>query len=299
MLHRRPVTRRLWPATGKDPGMKDNESAAAQVSDLVILKCPSCGAAEPIEAAIMAEGTQIVVCWRCGETWPARIDENVVAGPIEKTEQAGRSLVSSDTPLIDAVRRPLTGYDNGSPDAWAARIAADREPAPAATAAGRSFIGAVAALASIAFLAAFVAGRESAVAAVPDLAGLYDTIGLPVNLRGLAINDLTGIRHMTGEGARLTVSAALVNLKDSDQSVPGLVVELRDSAHRPIRAIAIAPPVARLAGLDSKAFQVVIDDLPKTAVGVAVRFAPSGQLSGPARGVRGNRGFRRGSGSRR
>jgi len=87
---------------------------------------------------------------------------------------------------------------------------------------------------------------------------------------------------MTGEGARLTVSAALVNLKDSDQSVPGLVVELRDSAHRPIRAIAIAPPVARLAGLDSKAFQVVIDDLPKTAVGVAVRFAPSGQLSGPA-----------------
>lgn len=259
--------------------MKDSESAAAQVSDFVILKCPSCGAAEPIEAAIMAGGTQIVVCRRCGETWAAKSVENVAAGPIEKAEQAGRSLVWSDARLIDAVRRPLAGYDNGSKDAWAARIAADRAPAPARIPAGRSFIGAVAALASIAFLVAFVDGRENAVAAVPDLAGLYEAIGLPVNLQGLAISDLTGRRHMTGDSARLTVSGVLVNLKEDDQPVPGLIVELRDSAHHPIRAIAIAPPVARLAGLDSKAFQVVIDDVPKTAIDVAVRFAPPGQLA--------------------
>jgi len=265
--------------------MSDNESAAAQASGLVILKCPSCSAAEPIEAAIMAEGTPIVVCRRCGETWQARSAENVAAGPIEKAEQAGRSLVWSDARLIDAVRRPLASYDTGSQDAWAARIAADQAPAPVHSSAGRSFIIAVAALASTAFLAAFIAGRESAVAAVPDLAGLYETIGLPVNLQGLAINDLTGKRHMTGEGARLTVSGALVNLRHNDQPVPGLVVELRDAAHRPIRAIQIAPPVALLAGLDSKAFRVVIDDVPKNAVGVAVRFAPSGQLRGPvARG---------------
>ena len=263
--------------------MTDNESAAAQVTDLVILKCPSCGAAEPIEAAIMAEGTQIVVCRRCGETWQARSAENVAAGLIEKAEQTGRSLVWSDARLIDAVRRPLASYDTGSQDAWAARIAADRAPAPVRSTPGRSFIVAVAAVASTAFLAAFVAGRESAVAAVPDLAGLYETIGLPVNLQGLAINDLAGKREMTGEGARLTVSGALVNLKDSDQPVPGLVVELRDAAHSPIRAIAIAPPVAHLAGLDSKAFRFVIDDVPKTAVGVAVRFAASGPLTGPAR----------------
>jgi hypothetical protein len=276
--------RRLWAGYRKGSRMSDNQSEARQASDLVILKCPSCGAAEPIEAAIMAEGTQIVVCRRCGETWQARGEENVTAGPIEKAEQAGRSLVWSDARLIDAVRRPLTSYDTGSQDAWAARIAADRAPAPVRNPAGRSFIAAVAALTSIAFLAAFIAGRESAVAAVPDLAGLYDTIGLPVNLRGLAISGLTGRRHMTGEGARLTVSGALVNLKDDDQPVPGLILELRDSAHSPIRAIAIAPPVAQLAGLDSKAFRLVIDDVPKTAVGIAVRFAPSGQTRGSAAG---------------
>ena len=263
--------------------MSDNQSTAVQVSDLVILKCPSCGAAEPIEAAIMAEGTQIVVCRRCGETWPARGEENETAGPIEKAEQAGRSLVWSDARLIDAVRRPLASYDSGGQDAWAARFAADGVPAPVRSTAGRSFIVAVAALASTAFLAAFFAGRESAVAAVPDLAGLYETIGLPVNLQGLAINNLTGKRHMTGEGAQLTVSGVLANLRDSDQPVPGLVVELRDTAHSPIRAIQIAPPVALLAGLDSKAFQFVIDDVPKTAVGVAVRFSPSGQLRGSVR----------------
>jgi len=263
--------------------MRGNDSAAAQVSDLVILKCPSCGAAEPIEAAIMAEGTQIVVCRRCGETWPARGADNVALGPIEKAEQAGRSLVWSDARLIDAVRRPLASYDTGSQDAWAARIAADRAPLPARSTAGRSFIIAVAALASVAFLAAFIAGRESAVAAVPDLAGLYETIGLPVNLQGLAITALTGKREMTGDGARLTVSGALVNLKDTEQPVPDLLVELRDGAHHPIRALAMAPPVALLAGLDSQPFQVVIADVPKTAIGVAVRFATSGQLRGAVR----------------
>ena len=264
--------------------MKDNASAVAQVSGLVILKCPSCGAAEPIEAAIMAAGTQIVVCRRCGKTWSARNEENAAAGRNAKAEQAGRSLVWSDARLIDAVRRPLAICDSGSQDAWAARIAADRAPARAYSPAGQSFITAVAAVASIAFLTAFIAGRENAVAAVPDLAGLYETIGLPVNLQGLAINDLTGIRHMTGEGARLTVSGALVNLRDGDQPVPGLVVELRDSAHRPIRSLAMAPPVARLAGQDSAAFRFVIDDLPKTAIGVAVRFATPGQVRGPVTG---------------
>ena len=261
--------------------MTDNASAVAQVSDLVILKCPSCSAAEPIEAAIMAEGMQIVVCRRCGETWSARNEDYAATGRNAKAEQAGRSLVWSDARLIDAVRRPLVSYDNGSQDAWAARIAADRAPAPVRSPAGRSFIIAVAFLASIAFLTVFIAGRESAVAAVPDLAGLYETIGLPVNLQGLAINNLTGIRHMTGDGAKLTVSGALVNLRDGDQLVPGLVVELRDSAHRSIRAIQIAPPVARLAGLDSTAFQVVIDDVPKNAIDVAVRFSASGQVRGP------------------
>ncbi len=255
--------------------MSDKQSAAAQVSDLVILKCPACGVAEPIEAAIMAEGTQIVVCRACGETWPARNEESpTAAGPIEKAEQTGRSLVWSDARLIDAVRRPLTVYDSGGQDAWAARIAADTAPAPVRSTAGRSFIGAVAGLASIAFLVAFVTGRESAVAAVPDLAGLYDTIGLPVNLRGLAINELAGKRQMSGDGARLTVSGALVNLRDSDQPVPGLIVELRDSAHSPIRTLAMAPPVAQLAAREDATFEVVIDDVPKSAVGVAVRLAP-------------------------
>ena len=264
--------------------MTDNQPTSALVSDLVILKCPACGAAEPIEAAIMAEGTQIVVCRRCGETWPARSVENVAAGPIGNAEQAGRSLVWSDAKLIDAVRRPLTSYDNGSQDAWAERIAADRTPARSPAA--RPFISAVAGLASIAFFFAFLGGRENAVAAIPDLAGFYEVIGLPVNLQGLAIDDLTAIRRKSGGGAGLIVAGVVVNLKVSNQPVPGLIVELRDSAQHPIRAIAIAPPVAHLAGLDAKAFRIVIDDVPKTAVGVAVRFAPSdrlrGSVSGPA-----------------
>ncbi len=265
--------------------MTDKAHAAMQDCDFVLLKCPSCGAAEPIETAVMAAGTQIVVCRRCGETWPARRQAEPGADSIRKAEEAGRSLVWSDARLVDAVRRPLVSYDNGSENAWAARIAADCAPPSARSPAGQAFITAVAVLASIVFLAAFVAGRESAVAAVPDLAGLYERIGLPVNLQGLAIDGLAGERRMTGEGARLTVSGSLVNLKDSEQPVPGLVVELRDSALQAVRSVAIAPPVTHLAGQESAPFRLVIDDVPKTAIDVAVRFAVSGRPGYEATGV--------------
>ena len=48
----------------------------------------------------------------------------------------------------------------------------------------------MAAVAATLFLAAFFVGREPAVAALPDLAGLYSAIGLPVNLDKLAIEDV-------------------------------------------------------------------------------------------------------------
>ena len=39
---------------------------------LVILRCPNCHSAEPIKAAAISEGVQVVICRQCGEGWAAK-----------------------------------------------------------------------------------------------------------------------------------------------------------------------------------------------------------------------------------
>ena len=71
-----------------------------------------------------------------------------------------------------------------SEEATAAKMAGDYWPEPPRQSRIPMIAGAMAALL---FLVAFFGAREAAVAALPDLAGLYRAIGLPVNLDGFAI----------------------------------------------------------------------------------------------------------------
>ena len=71
-------------------------------------------------------------------------------------------------------------------------------------------------MAAALFLAAFFGGRQAAVAAIPDLAGLYAAVGLPVNLDGLAIEDVEAERAPTFAGFKLKVRATIRNIGKSE-----------------------------------------------------------------------------------
>lgn len=229
----------------------------------VILRCPSCGAQDAVLAEAIDDEPSIV-CRNCGETWPASNPlslKSVSPAPYNSR----RSIVWSDAEVIDAVRRPLVSYSGGDDSVWTARMLADAAP-PARR--ERRWPAIVAGAAALLFIAAFLGAREKAVAAVPDLAGLYAAIGLPVNLRGLAIENVTAHRKVTPAGTTLIVRGDILNLTRIARSVP----PLRVSAG-PAGVQDFPPPATTIDGGASREFryEMVLSD--KSAEEVTVRFS--------------------------
>tara|TARA_R110000868_G_scaffold36453_7_gene129401 strand:- start:2970 stop:3881 length:912 start_codon:yes stop_codon:yes gene_type:complete len=71
-------------------------------------------------------------------------------------------------------------------------------------------------------LAGLYAGREFVVRQVPDLAGLYQLLGIDVNLYGLAFEDVRTVRRPENGVAVLIVEGAVRNISQQSQDVPRL-----------------------------------------------------------------------------
>jgi hypothetical protein len=176
--------------------------------------------------------------------------------------------------LVEAERRPLVTYSDGADRAWARKMEGDilpetREP--------RRLPMVAASMAALFFLAAFFGGREAAVATVPDLAGLYAALGLPVNLEGLAIESVTAERTSSADGARLIVSGSIRNLGAAERTLPPLAAVIYDSAMVPAGARGFEPPSPRLGAGEETAFLLELDRVPGEAAEVAVRFGRPGE----------------------
>jgi hypothetical protein len=226
----------------------------------VVLRCPACGANERADPAVLAD-TPTIVCRDCGETWPAAL-------PREKR----RALVPARGPaagLIEAERRPLVSYSNGTSEAWAAKMAGDILPeAPRQ----RSHLPmTAAAFAALLFLGGFVGGREAAVRTVPDLAGLYAAIGLPVDLDGLVLEGIAAERA-AGEGGPIVVRGSIRNVSGVEQVAPPLAVTLRDEAGAPAGIRDFDPPARSIAPGAREPFVLEIANAERQASEIVLRF---------------------------
>ncbi len=239
--------------------------------ELVILRCPKCHSAEPIAAEAIAEGVQVVICRQCGEGWAAKAEERPVRRSDCEDEQ-GRSLVWADARTIDAVRRPLVAYNDDEPDPWALRIETDYEPAEVRRS---PVFGWLVVLVSGLFLAGFFGARQQIVAAVPDLGGLYASVGMPVNMSGLDIVSVKAAAEQTGFETRFRVDGAVRNISQAELAVPALNIEFLDRYGRLVHTEKLASPVESLAAGRQVAFNHMLKDFPRQSVRVRVRFQPS------------------------
>ncbi|HEX9904180.1 MAG TPA: DUF3426 domain-containing protein [Propylenella sp.] len=237
------------------------------VSDQVILQCPACGACESTDAFVVAD-SPMIVCRDCGETWPA-------APRRRKRQHPIFAVVEEETKpeTLSAERRPLVSYSDGADKAWAAKVEGDFWPEPPR----RSRLpAAAAAMAAVFFMASFLGGREAAVAALPDLAGLYAAIGLPVNLDALSIGEVAALRMTEGGKARVTVRGTIRNPGRMQQTVPLLAADLHDSARITAVSGVFDPPARVISAGESLPFKLEFNDVPSQAVEVVVRFRRPG-----------------------
>jgi len=243
-------------------------ASALAISDHVVIQCPMCGASESAEPQVLA-GHPTIVCRECGETWPS-------APPRAKrrTDLVRQSEPRMGNQDVEAERRPLVTYSDGAEGAWAAKVAGDCWPEPPRR---RRLPMASGAVAALFFLAAFFGGREAAVSALPDLAGLYAAIGLAVNLEGIAIEGVAADRLPTAAGDRIVVRGTIRNVSGEEMPVPPLAAILYDSAMVPARAEGFDPPTRKIAVGEAASFQLTLDRAPLLATRVAVRFRRPGE----------------------
>ena len=237
-------------------------------SEMVILRCPNCHSAEPVAAEAISEGVQVVICRQCGEGWAAK-PEPAPERQSDCEDENGRSLVWADARTIDAVRRPLVAYAGDEPDPWARRIETDFDQPEHRSS---PVFGWLIVLVSGLFLAGFFGARQQVVAAVPDLAGLYAAIGLPVNMTGLDIVEVRASAESSGFETSFRIEGAVRNITRGDMAVPALKVEFLDRYSRLVHSVPLASPVQSLRAGKQAGFNQSIKDFPKESVSVRVTF---------------------------
>lgn len=140
---------------------------------------------------------------------------------------------STESLTIDAQREPIVTYREGRANAIGRHAEAGE-----AGGSGRFFVGVLrsaAVIASVLFLGTVVLARERLVRALPDLAGLYESVGLGVSLIDLSIEDVHAQRLIEA-GKPYFLVTGNVDL-GSSTTVPKLVAVLQDSTHRTIATI--------------------------------------------------------------
>ena len=101
-----------------------------------------------------------------------------------------------------------------------------------------------------------IAYRARVVSIAPATGAVYAAFGLPVNLRGLAIESVRAtIAEPTEDGRELLVTGEIVNLRQAETAVPNLRLTLRGEDQRELYVWTAREPKSRLGPRERAAFR--------------------------------------------
>jgi predicted Zn finger-like uncharacterized protein len=197
--------------------------------------------------------------------------EAETAFPVPQDLDAGRGPVEiSDAPSIIPPQEqnpPLPDPGLQEPMSRQARLILDRKPVRRAFPVQAVFVAGLAAV-----VAALVILRQDVVRYAPQTASLYDFIGLPVNLRGLAFADMKTLHEVQDETPVLVVQGRIVSVSSKTADVPRLRFSVRDAKGAEIHSWTALADRKTLAPGDSLDFTSRLASPPAGATDVLVRF---------------------------
>lgn len=120
--------------------------------------------------------------------------------------------------------------------------------------------------------AMLIGWRTDVVRLLPQTASLYAAIGMPVNLRGLSLDDLSTATEMHEGVPILVVRGRINNVTGAITEVPRLKLVVRDAARREIYSWTVAASAARLLPYQTTDFSSRLASPPAGSKDVMVRF---------------------------
>jgi hypothetical protein len=119
---------------------------------------------------------------------------------------------------------------------------------------------------------AIVGWRSDVVRSMPQTASLFAAIGLPVNLRGLALTEVTTTKEGRDGVPVLLVQGTITNLTKQSHDVPRLRFAMRNASGAEVYSWTTLPTRSILGPGDSEPFQTRLASPPADGRKVVVRF---------------------------
>lgn len=272
----------------------------------MLIACPNCDTTYEVADSTLGAGRN-VRCTECHTVWFADAAEPVAAqapaalalegsegrediageeidwgAALEQQKAAAGSAVQAEA-FADPDASPSlvpsddTAYDLDHPaseisDTEAtARRAARRKKRPALAMQRPGWPTVILSLMTV--IGAILGWRTDVVRAMPQTASLFASIGLPVNLRGLAFTDMTTIKEVNDGVPVLIVQGVISNVTRNQAEVPRLRFAMRDSRGVEVYTWTARPTSGSLGAGETLPFRTRLASPPAEGREVLVRFA--------------------------
>lgn len=245
--------------------------------------CPFCEASYQIAPEALGAGRK-VRCARCRTEWFA---ENVVE------IDAGLGLVSLEPDTLEPIHGlddavPIDAVEPGAPEPAAplrkaspierfSRLSRAPKRRPSRLKEIRP-VAIVAAL-GVVLIGLLIDQRVTVVRAAPSLAALFDFVGLPVNVRGLAIADLRSVERIEEGVPLLLASGVVTNVSEDAIETPRIRLAITGERDRELYAWTTVASRARLAPGESAPFRARLASPPAEGRALTVRFVAPADLA--------------------
>jgi predicted Zn finger-like uncharacterized protein len=139
---------------------------------------------------------------------------------------------------------------------------------------GRSglMLPAAMAMAGVVLISGLFWQRNLAVRIAPQLAGVFETLGFPVNVRGLSLTSVESGIVQDGQGRFLVVEGDVTNITRGITSVPSIEVAVRDASGQTLYSWTTEPPRPTLEPAELVRFRARLAAPPDAGKSVRVRF---------------------------
>jgi hypothetical protein len=122
-----------------------------------------------------------------------------------------------------------------------------------------------------------IAARAAIVSIAPATAAAYALAGMPVNLRGLSIVDVSATAtHEADSPGELLITGEIANLRDRETAAPNLRLALRGEDGRELYVWTARGPKTRLGAHERVTFRARLAAPPAGVRDVLVKFATPG-----------------------
>jgi predicted Zn finger-like uncharacterized protein len=266
----------------------------------MLIVCPSCASQYELDAAKLGPAGRKVRCAGCQTSWHV---EAALEVPVAPTAEETKALLNDELERAALIEAQVTALaaergeaseleaadvQNAASEAQDADVAPPprkRAPArkarggaakPATARFGGMFAPAALTLAGVVLAGTLVWQRDLAVRGAPQLAVLFEKIGLPVNVRGLSLTAVESGLVEDGQARFLVVEGDVTNIAKGSTQVPLIEVAVKDASGQTLYTWTTEPPRPNLEPSELMRFRARLASPPANGQSVQVRFTSEG-----------------------